>query len=97
VLGGRRGSAREGKPVAGARRRFSAGDPVPGGWGGDVARVGGHGGGVNLTGRHLGWPVHSKVAGSRSGVVAGEATGRSGKGGGGALCSWRGGETCELN
>jgi hypothetical protein len=66
TLGGRRGSVREGKPVAGARRRFSAGDPVPGGWGGGVARVGvgvgGQGGGFNLTGGHTGWSVHGEVA-----------------------------------
>jgi hypothetical protein len=77
LLGWRWGSDREGKPVAGARRRFSAGDLVPSGWGGGVARVrvGGHGGGVNLTDRHLGRPVHRKVAGSHGDVVAGEAVG----------------------
>jgi hypothetical protein len=42
------GSSREGKPVAGARRRFSTDDPVLGGWGGGEARVGGHGGGVKF-------------------------------------------------
>jgi hypothetical protein len=96
---GRRGCGREGKPVARARRRFSTGDLVPSGWGGGVARVGvgGHGGGVNLTGGHLRWSVHGAVAGSRGGVVAGEAVGRFGRSGGGALCSRRGGETCELN
>jgi hypothetical protein len=77
ALWGRRGSSREGKPVAGARRRFSACDLIPGGWRCGVARVGvrGHGGGVNLIDRHLGWPVHGEVAGSRSGVVACEAVG----------------------
>jgi hypothetical protein len=41
ALGGRdRGSGQEGKPVAGVRRRFSAGDPVPCGWGGGEAWVG---------------------------------------------------------
>jgi hypothetical protein len=44
------GSSREGNPVAGAQRRFSAGDPVLGGCGGGEARVGvgGHGGGVKF-------------------------------------------------
>jgi hypothetical protein len=42
------GSSREGKPVAGARRRFSTDDHVLGGWGGGEARVGGHGGGVKF-------------------------------------------------
>jgi hypothetical protein len=37
------------------------------------AGVGDHGGGVNLTGEDLGWPVHGAVAGARSGEVAGEA------------------------
>jgi hypothetical protein len=36
--------------------------------------VGGHGGGVNLTGGGLGWPVHGVVAGARDGEVVGEAT-----------------------
>jgi hypothetical protein len=75
-LGGRDGrSGRERKPVAGARRQFSASDPVLGGWGGGEARVGGHGGGVNLTDRHLGWPVHGEVAGSCGGEVTSGATG----------------------
>jgi hypothetical protein len=41
-------------------RRFSTGGPVVcGGSGGEVrAGVGGHGGGVNLTGGGLGWPIH---------------------------------------
>jgi hypothetical protein len=34
------GFNQEEKPVAGARRRFSAGVPVPGGWGGGEAWVG---------------------------------------------------------
>jgi hypothetical protein len=77
ALGGRRGSIREGKPVAGARRQFSAGDLVPGGWRCGIARVGVgcHGGGVSLIDRHLGWPVHGEVAGSRGGVVVCEAVG----------------------
>jgi hypothetical protein len=78
VLGARRGSGREGKPVAGARHQFSVGDPVLGGWGGGEAwvGVGGHGGGLNLTDRHFGWPVHSEVEGSRGGEVVDGATGR---------------------
>ena len=36
--------------------------------------VGGHGGGVNLTGGGLGWPVHGVVAGAHGGEVASEAT-----------------------
>jgi hypothetical protein len=76
TLGGRDGgSGREGKPVTGARRWFSAVDPVPGGWGCGEARVGGHGGGVILTDRHLGWSVHDEVAGSCGGEVTGGATG----------------------
>jgi hypothetical protein len=35
--------------------------------------VGGHRGGVNLTGGGLGWPVHGAVAGARGGEVASEA------------------------
>jgi hypothetical protein len=56
TLGGETGSAREGEPVAGARWRFSSGDPVLGGRGGGLARagVGGLGGGVNLGGGGLG-------------------------------------------
>jgi hypothetical protein len=77
ALGGDGGSGRDEKSVAGVRRWFSAGDPVLGGWGGGEARVGvgSHGGGVNLTSRHLGWPVHGEVVGSRGGEVAGGATG----------------------
>jgi hypothetical protein len=78
TLGGRdEGSGWEGKLVAGVRWWFSDGDPVPGGWGGGEAQVGvgGHGGGVNLTDRHLGWPVHGEVVGSRCGEVAGGVSG----------------------
>jgi hypothetical protein len=39
--------------------------------------VGGHGGGDNLTGRGLGWPVHGAVAGARGGEVADEAAERN--------------------
>ena len=69
---GRDGEIRPGeKPVVGVRRWFYDGDPVLGGWGGGEAWVGveGHGGGVNLTDMHLGWPVHGEVAGSRGGEV----------------------------
>jgi hypothetical protein len=61
VTGG--GRPRE-KPAAGVRRRFSVGDPVPGGQGGVEARVGivGHGGGVNLAGGGLERSVHGEVA-----------------------------------
>jgi hypothetical protein len=74
-------SNRERKPVAGVRRRFSIGDPVSSGWGGGKAWVGvrGHGGGVNLIDRRLGWPVHDEVAGSRGGKVAGETTEHDGE------------------
>jgi hypothetical protein len=50
--GGRRAVRDGGEPVAGG--------PVLGGRGGGKARagVGGHGGGVNLTGGGLGWSVH---------------------------------------
>jgi hypothetical protein len=46
------GGGARGKPAAGVRRWFSAGDPVPGGQGGGELRVGigGRGGGVNLAG-----------------------------------------------
>jgi hypothetical protein len=40
------------------------------------AGVGDHGGGVNLTGRGLGRPVHGAVAGARGGEVAGKAAAR---------------------
>jgi hypothetical protein len=52
------------KPAAGVRRRFSVGDPVPGGRGGVKARVGivGHGGGVNLAGGGLERSVRGEVA-----------------------------------
>jgi hypothetical protein len=37
------------------------------------AGVGDHGGGANLAGGCLGWPVHGEVAGACGGEVAGEA------------------------
>jgi hypothetical protein len=76
VRGARRGFGWEEKPVARVRWWFSAGDPVPGGWGGGEARVGvgGHGGGVNLTDMCLGWLVHGEVAGSCDGEVTGGAS-----------------------
>jgi hypothetical protein len=60
-------------------RRFSAVGPVLWRGSGGEARavVGGHGGGVNLTGGDLGWPVHGTVAGTRGGEVAGEAAERN--------------------
>jgi hypothetical protein len=75
---GERGS-RLGSTTGGISRRFSVGSPVlRWGSGGEAwARVGGHGGGVNLTGGGLGWPVHGVVAGARVGEVAGEVTGRN--------------------
>jgi hypothetical protein len=39
--------------------------------------VGGHRGGVNLTGGGLGWLIHGAVAGARGDEVAGEAAGRN--------------------
>jgi hypothetical protein len=52
-----------------------------GGWGGGEAwvGVGCHGGGVNLTDRRLGWPVHGEVAGSRDSEVASETTEHDGE------------------
>jgi hypothetical protein len=44
--------------------------------------VGGHGGGVNWTGRGLGWPVHGAVAGARGREVAGEVAERNRRWGG---------------
>jgi hypothetical protein len=41
------------------------------------AGVGDHGGGVNLTGGDLGWPVHGALAGARGGEVTGEAAERN--------------------
>jgi hypothetical protein len=60
-------------------RRFSAVGPVLWRGSGGEARagVGDHGGGVNLTGGGLGWPVHGAVAGARGGEVAGEAAERN--------------------
>jgi hypothetical protein len=57
----------------------SAGSPVLRWGSGGKARagVGGHGGGVNLTGGGLGWPVHGAVVGARGGEVAGEAVERN--------------------
>jgi hypothetical protein len=59
--------------------RFSAVGPVL--WRGSGseawAGVGDHGGGVNLTGGGLGWPVHDTVAGARGAEVAGEAAERN--------------------
>jgi hypothetical protein len=40
------------------------------------AGVGDHGGGANLAGGCLGWPVHGAVAGAHDGEVAGEAAER---------------------
>jgi hypothetical protein len=39
-----------------------------------------HGGGANLAGGCLGWPVNGAVAGARGGEVAGEANGAIGEG-----------------
>jgi hypothetical protein len=71
---GGKGASR-GSTVGGILRQFSAGSPVlRRGSGGEArAGVGGHGGGVNLTGGGLGWPVHGAVAGAHGGEVAGEA------------------------
>jgi hypothetical protein len=65
-----------------APRRFSAGVPVPRRGSGGEARagVGDYGGGANLAGGCLGWPVHGEVAGARGGEVAGEANGAIGEG-----------------
>jgi hypothetical protein len=58
---------------------FSAVGPVLWRGSGGEARagVGDHGGGVNLTGRGLGWPIHGAVAGARGGEVASEAAERN--------------------
>jgi hypothetical protein len=66
ALGGKRwGSARGKEPVAGARRWFSAGDPVLGGRGGGLARagVGGHDGGEDFVDGGSKRADHGKVAG----------------------------------
>jgi hypothetical protein len=64
-------------------RRFSAVGPVLWRGSGGEARagLGHHRGGVNLTGRDLGWPVHG-AAGARGGEVAGEAAERNRRWGG---------------
>jgi hypothetical protein len=74
IRGVRGGWPRE-KPATRVLRRFSAGDPVPGGRGGGEARVGigGHGGGVNLAGGGLERLIRYEVAGARGGEVAGDA------------------------
>jgi hypothetical protein len=79
VTGG--GGTGRGSTAGGAPRRFSAGALVPRwGSGGEAwARVGDHGGGANLAGGYLGWPVHDVVAGARGGEVAGEANGAIGE------------------
>jgi hypothetical protein len=60
-------------------RRFSVVGPVLWRGSGGEARawIGDHGGGVNLTGGGLGWPVHGVVEGARGGEVAGEAAERN--------------------
>jgi hypothetical protein len=58
-------------------RRFSTVGPVLWWGSGGEAGVGDHGGGVNLIGGGLGWPVHGAVAGAHSGEVAGEAAERN--------------------
>jgi hypothetical protein len=58
------------------------GAPVPRRGSGSEAQAGvvDHGGGANLAGGCLGWPVHGVVAGARGGEVAGEANGAIGEG-----------------
>jgi hypothetical protein len=65
-------------------RWFSAVGPILWRGSGGEARagVGDHGGGVNLTGGGLGWPVHGAVAGARGSEVAGEAAERNRR------CGW---------
>jgi hypothetical protein len=92
VTGGRTG---RGSTDDEAPRRFSAGAPVPRRGSGGEARagVGDYGGGANLAGGCLGWPVHGMVAGARDGEVAGEANGAIGEGK--TVCCARG-EVAEL-
>jgi hypothetical protein len=93
----RRGGGRTGlgSTAGEAPRWFSAGVLVPQ-WGSGSearARVGDYGGGANLAGGCLGWPVHGAVAGARGGEVAGEANGAIGEGK--TVCHARG-EVVEL-
>jgi hypothetical protein len=71
--GGRTG---RGSTTSEAPRRFFAGVPVLRRGSGGKARagVGDHGGGANLDGGCLGWPVHGAVAGARGGEVAARPT-----------------------
>jgi hypothetical protein len=75
----RRGEVDRSSTAGEIPRRFSAVGPVLWRGSGGEARagVGDHGGGVNLTGGGLGWPVHGAVAGARGGEVAGEAAERN--------------------
>jgi hypothetical protein len=41
------------------------------------AVVGDYGGGANLVGGCLGWPIHGEVAGARGGGIAGEVAGHN--------------------
>jgi hypothetical protein len=92
VGGGRTGW---GSTAGEAPRRFSTRAPVlQRGSGGEArAGVGDHGGGANLAGGRLGWPVHGGVAGARVGEVAGEANSAIGEGK--TVCRARG-EVVEL-
>jgi hypothetical protein len=65
------------------RRFFAVGPILWRGSGGEArAGVGDHRGGVNLTGKDLGWSVHGAVVGARGGEVADEAAERNRRWGG---------------
>jgi hypothetical protein len=74
----RRGEVDRSSTAGEIPRRFSVVGPVPWRGSGGEARAGAgdHEGGVNLTGRGLGWSVHDTLAGARGGEVAGEAAER---------------------
>jgi hypothetical protein len=80
VTGG--GGTSRGSTGGEAPRRFSIGVPVlRRGSGGEArAGVGDHGGGANLAGGCMRWPVHGAVVGARGGEVGGEANDAIGEG-----------------
>jgi hypothetical protein len=79
VTGGEPAGAR---PAVKPRGGSPPGASVPRWGSGGEARagVGDYGGGANLAGGCLGWPVHGAVASARGGEVAGEANGAIGEG-----------------
>jgi hypothetical protein len=77
--GGGGGEGRRSTTASEIPWRFSAVGPVLWRGSGGEAWVGvrDHRGGVNLTGRNLGWLVHSAMVGARGGEVPGEAAERN--------------------